>query len=83
MTINWCRIYCKDQNFIYAGLKGGNACVCKNDITQVPENDRLCGRVCAGNSDQVCGGDTTFSIYHGKYFKPLKLTKLLVTGDAQ
>ena len=66
MTINRCRILCNNQNYTYAGLQRGSVCVCKYNVTQVPVSDHMCDIVCAGNNDQVCGGDTTLSFYHGK-----------------
>ena len=67
MTISRCRTLCNNQNYTYAGLQRGSECVCKYYVTQVPVSDHTCDTVCVGNSDQVCGGDTALSFYHGKY----------------
>ena len=57
----WCFPH---QGFPYSGTANHNECYCGNTYNnygQAPES--ACNRPCAGNPDQVCGGDMTLSVY--------------------
>ena len=67
MTINMCRHFCKESDYTYACLQEGDTCFCDNQTPTVqPKVDDVnCQQPCSGNNDEVCGDETTVSIYDG------------------
>ena len=73
MSIDKCRIYCKDLNFTIAKLQNGSLCFCSDDVKDFKlVDDSMCRRECNGNSEQVCGDENTFSVYDGMFKRLLK-----------
>lgn len=66
---------CGTAYFTYAGLKGGNFCLCSNST--VPANERssdMCGVPCFGDANPKCGGETHVSVYKSVQVRPRGLT---------
>ncbi|KAI3396812.1 hypothetical protein diail_11641 [Diaporthe ilicicola] len=63
MTIDKCVHLC--ANYTFLGLEYGSQCWCGNSIQHdaFPVDDRQCSMVCAGNAQQICGGENTLSVY--------------------
>ena len=65
MTVEMCLSTCGDKGFHYSGLQWQIECYCGNepvDGFQWAWYDR-CHDRCAGNSNQICGGSNTMSVY--------------------
>ncbi len=70
LSVQWCFKYCQDDllvEFKYAGLEYQEECFCGNNDNygkHGEEKESDCRRyVCAGNSDQFCGGSWRIAIY--------------------
>ena len=66
---------CGTAYFTYAGLKGGNFCLCSNSTA--PANERssdMCNVPCFGSGKSKCGGETHISVYKSVQVRPLSLT---------
>lgn len=66
---------CGTAYFSYAGLKGGNFCLCSNSTA--PANERssdMCSVPCFGSGSSKCGGETHISVYKSVQVRPLSLT---------
>ena len=66
---------CGDAYFTYAGLKGGNFCLCSNSTA--PANERssdMCDVPCFGSVNPECGSETHISVYKSLQVRPLSLT---------
>ena len=65
MTIEMCLSICRDGGYPYAGLKWQIECFCGDEpdsgfIWRLPKN---CNKMCAGDSNQNCGGSNAISIW--------------------
>ena len=67
MTISMCRKFCKDKQYTYSYLYESDECFCSNEKLSTKKGDKSCGTHCAGNSDEVCGGDNAISVYDGRF----------------
>lgn len=66
MTVEKCVDFCKSKNKSYAGLEFGSQCYCANSLPTDREPGKganNCLMKCGGNSDQVCGGADSLSLY--------------------
>jgi hypothetical protein len=63
MTIEYCARSC--AGYTYFGLEHASECFCGDELNSKNEivSDVKCGLRCAGNSNQLCGGDGTLSLY--------------------
>ncbi|GIL50434.1 hypothetical protein Vafri_6558 [Volvox africanus] len=65
MTINRCRETARTQGFAYFGVEAGRQCFVGNEVTRKrTSNAVICNYRCAGDGNQICGGDWTISVYH-------------------
>jgi hypothetical protein len=64
ITIDQCVRFCREGNFVYAGLETMVQCYCDNtyDEGQRVETEH-CSASCPGNNSQLCGGSWSISIY--------------------
>ena len=65
MTIQLCLSICRSKNHQFAGLQWQNECYCGDEPKRGfawawPEK---CNERCAGNSDQICGGSNSISLW--------------------
>ena len=65
LTIEMCIGVCRDKGFRYSGLQRENECYCGNEPLHGFQWAWFgeCNEKCAGNSNQVCGGSQTMSVY--------------------
>lgn len=66
ITLEVCQTFCKD--FEYFGPEDGSVCYCGNSLADgsvpVPAGSALrCDKPCPANSQQICGGFKTLSLY--------------------
>jgi len=65
LTIEGCIGFCSNANGSYAGLENGMDCHCgdalTNGSTKAPDSD--CNSPCVGDSTEICGGNSSLSIY--------------------
>lgn len=62
MTTERCVSLCSDRDFPYAGTQYGRWCFCGNHYGRSGKAVN-CNTPCAGNPDEVCGGDWANSVY--------------------
>lgn len=67
MTNQSCRSTCAQQKFVYAGTQNGGTCFCGNTVGSYgpaasTSPARSCNLGCAGNPNEVCGGEWTNSV---------------------
>ncbi|THU92254.1 WSC-domain-containing protein [Dendrothele bispora CBS 962.96] len=68
MTVEKCIAFCKDQDFIFAGVEFGQECYCDSTIqfpgSLAPEpTDCSQGFACTGNSSETCGARGRIEIF--------------------
>ena len=64
MTIEKCKKFCFDKNYLYAGVQNTNECFCGNDIKpKILKPKTECKLHCTGDSSQICGGPWRMNIY--------------------
>ena len=64
MTIEKCKQFCFEKNYLYAGVQFASQCFCGNVINPrifTPKTE--CNMQCAGDSSQMCGGSWRMNIY--------------------
>ena len=75
MTPGLCMDACGIAYFTYAGLKGGNFCLCSNSTVPANESSSdMCDVPCFGSGNSKCGGETHISVYKSVQVRPLSLT---------
>ncbi|XP_046549406.1 uncharacterized protein LOC124259328 [Haliotis rubra] len=65
MTPEVCIAYCTTQGYRLAATQAGSQCFCGNSIPadQSRYDENNCGRLCAGDVAQICGGSWFMSVY--------------------
>merc|ERR1711884_284475 len=69
-----CIISCNATGFAYAGLQGGNRCVCMNEPPTAQTNGSNCNTVCPGNANFSCGGSWTMDLHQNPAYHSTNLT---------
>lgn len=66
MTTESCISYCASNGYPLAGTEYGRECYCGNNIAAsgAAATSSDCSFACAGNSAEVCGGNSRINIYH-------------------
>lgn len=66
MTTESCISFCSSNGYPYAGTEYGRECYCAKNIaasgSQASSSD--CSFPCAGNSTEICGGQSRLNVYH-------------------
>lgn len=64
MTQQTCVKKCRGYGIKLAGLQSGSICYCPlNYDTIGPASEDSCDKPCTGDPNQICGGETTVSVY--------------------
>ncbi|GLI60841.1 hypothetical protein VaNZ11_003049 [Volvox africanus] len=65
MTIDSCRETARSLGYAYFGVEAGRQCFVGNEISRKRSFDPvICNYRCAGDPNQICGGDWTINVYH-------------------
>ena len=71
MTIELCKDFCRRKGYIYAGMDSAESCLCGYNASTQKLDDSKCSKICSGNMDQICGGDSALNVFiasdDGKY----------------
>ncbi|GAB1606542.1 uncharacterized protein LOC115209445 [Argonauta hians] len=64
MTIDQCLTFCRNNDYVYAGLQFGMQCYCGNHYRsrQLPEIN--CNERCTGDASAFCGGSMANSVFN-------------------
>lgn len=62
ITVQSCQALCKANKYEVAGVEG-NVCYCDNVIAFQSKPTTGCSTICAGNSQQTCGGVNKINLY--------------------
>lgn len=64
MTTEKCQDLCHEKGFKFAGLQNSSACYCGNSgFDKYGRNENSCTMKCSGNENQICGDQSSNSIY--------------------
>lgn len=70
LTVADCISGCEDRGYLYAWLFNASYCLCQDTLRDLERSSSGCNAPCPGGDGQVCGGDSTISVYqinpHGK-----------------
>ncbi|XP_013422214.1 uncharacterized protein LOC106182109 [Lingula anatina] len=81
LTATECRRLCALNRFRYAGLFMGTKCYCGATFGRHgPSATTNCGSVCAGNTNDACGGNSqVISVYRSKNLLTESYTSIVIT----
>lgn len=65
MSLDVCASFCSTAGYKIFGVENGNECWCSNQISSngAPQSSSACTALCAGNSQQICGGGWALNVY--------------------
>lgn len=67
LTIEKCLASCQAAGFVYAGVEYSSECHCGNTFSNggglAPDGNVGCSWTCAGNTAEICGGNSRLSMY--------------------
>ena len=62
LKVSFTTIEFLNQVTLYAGVKSGNSCFCGNTTGDKVTADQCNVTACSGNSEQMCGGPSAYSV---------------------